>query len=247
MDLLLTNRDGFVDTFIGNLARVADNGVLVLEGSNITCRAKNADSTIAIFSSYNNTAVLTDTPTKINIPDFKKLTRLLGLVGSTVKLSLTENSLVYKSDSIRFKFHLYEDGVIVAPSLSLEKVSKIPFDTEFMLTSNNLSELFKGSVLLAEASKVYFNITNEVVFGDITDNAVANTDSFSTKLSDKVTTTSPSPLNKSIPLNIEILKLLVAYKSQTIAVRFASSLNVFMFETTVDGVNTKYIISGLSS
>ncbi len=243
MKISISSKDNFVDSFIYNLSRISDTGVLEILDNKISCKTKTGDDTIIIYSEYVNDGVLSDQKLTLNIPDFKKLYKLLSVAGQ-LELDITTNTIAYKSDGIRFKFHLYDDGVLTSPAINIEKLKKVPFDGTFSIASSELNNLVKGSCLLMDIPKFYLQFTDNIVMGEIADKARDNVDSFACQLSiDYV----GQQMTTAVPLNIEFLKILASTKASRYEVRYASTLNVFAFDIKNHPVNTTYIVTALQN
>ena len=244
MNLTIPNKEEFIDTFIGNLARVSDTGVLECVNDTISCKTKAGDDTVIIHSVIKIPTVFTE-PVKLNIPDFKKLQKLLSTTtDADLELVCDRNSISYKGKSVRFKFHLYDDGVISIPRINIEKLNSVPFDSTFTVNGSSLAQLMKGSCMLMDVPKFYLSSEGNIVRGEIADHARDNVDSFCCEVSTDFT---GKQLEGKVPLNIEFLKLVSTLKTSMFKVRCASSLNVFAFDIQTSCINTTYIVTALRS
>ena len=61
-----------------------------------------------------------------------------------IELNISSNNISYNKDGYKFRYHLLDDGIIKQPSLNIDKVNKLTFDTSFEVKENNLSTIFKG-------------------------------------------------------------------------------------------------------
>jgi hypothetical protein len=244
MKLTIGDSSTFLNDFLSPLSRISDGGVLKFKDNKISSLAATNDNTIIIYSEYK-----TPTPSEevsLNIPDLKKLYKLLSLIDGVVELEVDRNSISYSSDITRFKYHLYEDGILSMPSLNMSKLQKIAFNNFFTVPSNRLGNLLKGSTLNADINKVYISSNTTKVHAELTDKSRHNVDNYATLISDDFISTNGSNLN-SIPLNFEIMRLLNSSKICEFKAKYASSIGVFNFEVNSPDVNINYIVSALTN
>lgn len=243
MNLQIENGSIFVHDFIGGLARIADTGILKLKNKKFTCLTATGDNTIIVSSSYTLTNISDEVDITLNVPDFKKLHKLLSLLNfNNFIIGIHPNSISYTSDDIKFKMHLYDEGVLSSPSVNIEKINSIPFSNNFIITIDNIKNLAKSSFLLPDIQKIYFTFKDGKVYGEITDKAQHNIDSYTKLLCDRV---EGEPANRSLPVNIEVLRLLTSIKEDRAAVKFSSEFGILTFDVHSDKLLTKYIVSGL--
>ena len=249
MNLNIESPAIFVDNFIQPLSRITDGGILKIEQSKMTSLISSGDGTIIVYGEYTQNFPEVTEPLSLNIPDMKKLHKLLNLIEGPMTIVVDKKSnnsfIEYSSDAVRFKYHLYEDGIIKMPSLNMSKLKTIDFDTHFTISASKLVNLIKGSNMNQDANKVtkmYVTFAGNKVHGEITDKARHNVDSYATLISESVTGTQ---LNTSIPINFEIIRLLSSSKISEFKVKLATKLNVFNFELITEKVSLNYIVSAL--
>jgi len=243
MNLQIVNGSVFVNDFIGGLAKITDTGIIKLQDKKFSCLTATGDNTIIISSSFTLPDIDSDANITLNIPDLKKLHKLLSLLDSSnFTLKVDPNSISYTSDDIKFKMHLYDDGIISSPSVNVDKINSIPFSNSFTVSIDNIKSLAKSSFLLPDIQKTYFTFKDGKVYGEITDKAQHNTDSFTRLLCDKI---EGEEINKSLPVNIEVLRLLTSIQNDNITVKFSSQYGILTFDVHSDNLFMNYIVSGL--
>jgi len=243
MNLTLDDSEKFLDSFIQPISRITDGGILKIEPDKISSLIATGDGTIIVYGEYAQSFPVTE-PLVLNIPDLKKLHKLLSLIGTDINLVVDTNSVAYSSDTVRFKYHLYENGIIKTPSLNMAKLKTINFDGSFTITSERLRNLLKGSTLNPDISKVYITFNGGKVFAELTDKARHNVDSYATIIAEDYTNAAYAT---SIPINFEIIRLLSASKIAQFNVKLATKLNVFNFELISEKVSLNYIVSALTN
>lgn len=243
MNLQVVNGSTFVNDFIGNLAKIADTGIVKIKKDKLSCITATGDNTIITYSEYTRPSADDDTDTTLNIPDFKKLHRLLCLLEQeTFTLKVDANSISYTSDDIKFKMHLYDDGILASPSVNVDKINSISISSIFDIKLSEIRSLAKSSFLLPDIQKIYFTFKDGKVYGEVTDKSQHNVDSFSKLLTEKI---SGVQINKTIPVSIEVLRLLTSVKTETITAKFSNDLGILIFDVKCDNLFTKYIVSSL--
>jgi hypothetical protein len=247
MNLHLSDSETFLDAYILPLSRVTDSGSLKLETDKVSCLVATGDGTIIVYGEYREAISGITEPITLNVPDIKKLHKLLSLINTksidlTIDSNSNNNNIAYSSDDMRFKYHLYENGVMKAPTLNMSKLKTINFDGNFTVSNERLSALLKGSTLTPDINKFYISFKGGRVYAEITDQAQQNVDSYSTYIS---TDYSGVPITASIPINFEIIRLLSSSKIGQFSVKLASKLNVFNFEVVSEKVTLNYIVSAL--
>lgn len=243
MNVQINNESVFVDDFIGGLSKITDTGIIEIKNNKATCLTTTGDDTIIISSSFtfNDSDDIPDV--NLNIPDFKKLYKLLSLIDrNNFTLKITPASISFTSDDIKFKMHLYDDGILASPSINVQKINSIPFSNTFEVNVYDLKNLAKSSFLLPEVKKVYFTFCNEKVYGEITDKTQHNVDSFTMLLCNNV---EGEMINKSLPVSIDVLRLLTSVKNDSIIVKYSNDYGILTFDVCNDNLFMKYIVSGL--
>ena len=156
-----------------------------------------------------------------------------------VNLTINSNNIQYSGDSVKFKYHLFEDGFLANPNLNLEKINKFDFDVEFDLDKPTLQQIFKGSNFTSETNKIYFYTENGRLMAELTDRARHNTDNFSLCLGSSNFNLNPTPVNFD---NIRLLSII----NNQFKVKINTSYGVVVFEIEESDIKLKYIISTLT-
>lgn len=243
MNLTLEDSEKFLEAFIQPISRITDSGILKVEADKISSLIATGDGTIIVYGEYAQPFPVTE-PVVLNVPDLKKLHKLLSLIETDINLTIDTNSIAYSSDTVRFKYHLYENGIIKTPALNMSKLKTINFDGTFTINSDRLRNLLKGSTLNPDVSKVYMTFSGGKVYAELTDKARHNVDSYATLVAEDY---SNATFSSSIPINFEIIRLLGASKIGQFNVKLSTKLNVFNFELISDKISLNYIVSALTN
>jgi hypothetical protein len=156
-----------------------------------------------------------------------------------ISLDINSNNLEYRGDSVKFKYHLFEEGFITNPNINLEKINSFKFDVEFKLNKNTLQRLFKGSTFASETNKIYFYTEDNNLMAELTDRARHNTDNFTLSLGKADIELKPVPVNLD---NIRLLSII----NEEFNVKVNTEYGVVVFDIEDKDIKLKYIISALT-
>lgn len=250
----IDNIQQFNSTFLSLLSKVCDNVCLKVDKDKIYSITSSNDNTIVIFSTYVQDNEIPDSEPiardrsvdpsgssciRLNIPDISRLMRILGCISDpSIALDIDSNCIKYKTSSMRFKYHLLEDGIISVPAVSIDKIKKLDFKYTFNINKTDVLSLIKGSSLVADVDKLYFSVENDHVYAEITDKETSNTDAFAQKVAESYTGEGEFD---QMSINFEILRIISGLRFENIKVRVNTDVNVLLFETIIDKVKHNFI------
>lgn len=242
MKISIQDRNAFVNSFLTPISKIANSAVIKVEKEQFSTLIATNDNTIILNATYSNNN--TDTAL-LNIPDISKLIRILSVIDTeNLDLVYDKNNLSYSSSSIRFKYHLFEDGIIVTPKLNIDKLTTLTFDGKFSLLYNNLQNLIKGSSIATDSNKIYLSYKDTSVLGELTDKARPNVDSYGLIISTNYT---GIQLSAAIPLNFEIFRIISSMRFKELDCSFSSKTGVYIFNATTSNTTMKFIVSALAN
>ena len=240
MKLQIKSKKDFISNVLGPISNLNDKSIIKIDKDKISSLTASSDATLVLYS---ETIGISDTERSLNIPDIKKLTRVLECIDvDTLDLDITTNNLKYTGDNFKFTYHLLEDGIIKTPSINIKKVNELKFDVTFKVTEAKLSSLFKGSSFTTETNKLYIYFENNKIYGELGDKSRHNSDNFQCVLAD---TFEGSPLTKTVPVNFDTFRLINFNKC--LDIEFAINISFGVIKVTLSRDNTKltYIVSAL--
>lgn len=204
----------------------------------ISSLVSSADNTLILYSELSNIDV--NYNGSINIPDIKKLTRVVDSIDTKdVSLLINSNNIEYKGKSLKFKYHLYEDGFLTKPSINIDKIKSFNYNVKFTLKKDTINSIIKGSTFASETNKLYLYTEDGRLKGELTDRARHNTDVFAIDLGEVDFELSP------LPLNFDNIKLL-SFISDDINFGINTEYGVTVIDILNNTIKLKYIITSLT-
>jgi len=237
---LTVSKNSFLNYLVTPVSKIAEHLPISF------CKEQNQSYIKSITNSNDNSVIFlskveasVENPSSIIIPDCKTFLRLLSNIETpNLILNFTSNCIEYKNDSLEFKYHLLDESYFsTKKSISEEKLSQIPFDTNFLLPKTKLTEIIKFNTIIPEAEKLYFFTKGGKVYTKIGDEQKLNTNQISFEVANSFKGNETESL---FPINIQNL-LLFSFVEDQINVSINQSLKIFKFETN----NISYIVSGL--
>jgi len=239
----ISNREKFLNNFLVPLSKVADSAVIKIENGKATSLVSTSDNTVVVSCTFNDKNIQA---TKVlNVPDLKKFSRVVSCVEEeSFDLDISSNFIGYKSDSVRFKYHLYDDGIINSPKLNIAKLNDLEFDGKFTLPYTSIINLVKGSSISTETNKLYVSVKDNIVLGELTDKTRANIDSYGIKISDNYEGTQ---FVLPIPLNFEIFRIISSMRFKELQSRLVTKMGVITMDVNLEDAELKFVISALAN
>ena len=244
MILPILNRPDFVSKFLLPVSKISNSAVFKISKKGISTLLSAADNTVILYGKYNSELDVQD-DMSVNLPDLSRLVRVLQCIDhDAVDLSIQDNNIKYSSPSMRFTYHLLEDGIIVPPSISVDKIKSIEYDTSFTVPFNSIINLIKGSSFTININKVYISTKDGDVYAEINDKQTHNVDSIALKLCEGY---KGLPIDTPLPISFETIRTLAGTRCDDIEILVNSKLNVMMFKINNSNIDITYIVSGLVS
>jgi len=238
--LLIPDRKSFVSGFLQPIGKINDSCVITLTESEASCVVCTSDTSVILSATFKMDLDL-DTPINLNISDIKKLIKVLDCINEeSITIEIDKNNISYQGNGVRFKYHLLEDNIINVPKVNVKKIGELDLPVKFTVEYKSLLELLRGSTFATESNKLYLYSNNNKIFGDLTDKARHNVDSFSLALADY-----SGPELQSLCLNFELVRIISGVRVKQLQCSINPKLGVIIFETISGSVSTKYIASSL--
>ena len=243
MNLSIKDRDNFLNNFVIPLSKITDSAVIKIAPGKITSLISTSDNTIIVNSEYNDDSI--KAVKTLNVPDLKKLCRVISCIDETTfNLDISSNFIGYDSRNVRFKYHLYDDGIIASPKLSIDKLNSLEFDGKFTLPLASVINLIKGSSISTETNKIYLSVKDKQIFGELTDKTRSNIDSYGINISDDY---SGTQFAVAIPLNFEIFRIISSMRFKELQANLITKMGVLTLDLNLDNSKFKFVISALAN
>ena len=227
--------------FLEAISKINESAILeVKQGipGLITSLVSSPDNTLLLYSELETEGA--NFNGSLNIPDLKKLSRVMDSVQSgDIIFIVNNNNIEYKGKDIKFKYHLYEEGFLSKPAINLEKIKSFTYNITFNITRSTLQSIFKGSAFANNTNKIYFYTHEGDLKAELTDRARHNTDVFCLSLGEVDFNLQP------IPLSLENIKLL-SILGDSITFNINTEYGVSIVDIVDKNIKLKYILTSLT-
>ena len=222
--------------FLNSLSKLNDSAILDISETSIRGIVTNEDNTFILWANIDGEF---DSEFTLNLPSLRKLEKSLDLIVSEdFKFKVNSNRLEYSGDNVKFKYHLFDNGVITRPKISLEKIQSLNYDIEFDLSRSFVLNLLKQSSVFKTTNKLYIHTEDGHLVFSLADKSMANSDEL-TIIGDPV----DFELNKFI-INLDNIRLLTL-DQDLIKFRINSSSCIGNFQLHSKGMVLNYITTTL--
>jgi hypothetical protein len=241
MNKLIFNKTDLIKKFLDPISRVSEGCVINIEKDNVASIIHSTDLGVILYAKITS---VNDMEIKLNVGDLKKFIKLINCINQeSIELLINSNNIGYESDNLKFKYHMLEDNVLQTPKISLEKLKKLEYDTNFTLTNETISNIMRGNSFGTDANKIYFYTKDNQVYAELTDQAQQNVDSVTFKIADKYNGTE---IKTSLPFKLEILQIISSiFKLTNLEVKINTKQKFLSFEFIQPDFELKYIVQGL--
>jgi hypothetical protein len=240
---LKLNKKEIVDQFLNPISRISEECSLSVTSDNISTLVNDNTGAIILYGKIKTkTGLANDEKVNLNIKDLRKFIKIFDCISTDDFELKTDNNtsiLSHKSPTLSFKLHLVLDSVIKKCTVSLEKISKLTFDSDFEMTSERTREILKGAISTSIAEKIYFYTKDGIIYAELTDKASQDMDSITFKIADKY---NGLDITTPLPFNMEILRLISSGKFEKMTVKINNTYKILLFEICDAKIIFKYII-----
>lgn len=230
MILKINNKTTFLK-FLISVSSLYEQCVIHCSSANILDVFVSTESEqVIMYGEYSNIAANQDVT--INIPDIKKLIKLLGyILQEQFDLEITNNSIVYNTSVLSFKYHLYEDGIIRVKKINKDMLKQFQGEFVFNVSGDDIERLVKSNSVLGTNEFVYISGINGKIMCELTDKKLANIDSMTIELCD----TGDNTINfAEMKFNIENIRLLNSLKCSNIQWKLHTKYNCIVSVSKID-------------
>ena len=87
---------------------------------------------------------------------YNKFISLLSCLNlPTVNFTINENSIECVTEDIKFKYFLLDDDILKVPSINIQKIKELEYETNFLIPKETVSSILKASSFTTETEKIY--------------------------------------------------------------------------------------------
>lgn len=240
-NLKVSNRGEFVNNFLVPISKLTENTVIKVRPDELNAVSSSSDGTLIVNCAIGQSNQVDET-LFLNVPDINKLIKVMSCIADDdVELKFNNNNLEYRSNSVGFKYHLLEDGIIDPPSVDINKIKQIDFTFKFSIAPVVVNQLIKASTFTTDTNKIYFSTKDGCVEATLTDRQRHNVDSYTQKVADEY---KGDPLTKELALSFETMRILSSIRFDQLVVHVNPELNVYLFQITAGNATITIISSG---
>lgn len=237
MEQITLNRE-FI-AFIKSLLKINDSAILIAGEDSLSCLIGTPDNVAIAYGVFPCTNTYKGF---LNISSIIKLTKALDQIeGDSITLNVNSNNIEYKSPSLRFKYHLLDNGIISQPKINLKKIAEFEFDVSFNLDTAKLVGLNKFSAFCTDSNKVYLEGKDGKVFAELTDKSKSNIDSLQFEFTDSESTFA------QIPLNLDFFRSLSYNNTSMVTFNINTTRGIVAIDIATSSYKLKYITSAFTS
>jgi len=247
MSKLIPIPKAFLERLLKPVNRLTESCILKTDNQGLYTICSSPDSTVVLYARVKLPNDV-ENPVRLNLISVKKLLCGLDCLGSDGEFSIenTENNIkcsnTLDGENTHFKYHLVDDSVIRECPININKISKLNFDTEFLVSSNKIKQIMAGYAFASDTTKIYFYSKDDGMYAEINDKTLSNVDNITLKVSN---TFSGVEVIEPIPINTEVFKNLATCRTD-VKIKINNEYKVFVFQNKDDNdVELKYIVSAL--
>jgi hypothetical protein len=248
MSEIIPIKKTFLEKLLKPVNRLSESCVLKTDTQGLFTICSSPDNTVILYARINIDIDLKD-PLRLNIINISKLLSGLDCLGNEGSFSIEHNQnnikCSMKSDdgeNTHFKYHLVDDTVVRECPIKIDKIAKLNFDTNFVITNSKIKQIMSGYAFASDLTKIYFYTKEGKVYAEINDKTLQNVDNISLKISDEF---NGEEIHTPTPISTEVFKNLATCRTD-VNVKINNQFKVFIFQNKDDNdVELKYIVSAL--
>ena len=246
MKILIPNKSNFIRAFLSPISKIDNTPDVKVCEDQLTCFVDRG-SDVFLFSRYKCKVVDADIENFV-LPDANKLIKALQCSdGDELGLNIENNYIKYKNKSFKFKYFLFDRSIKKSNDHAFNQLQQLEqdYNTKFVVTKDDLKRILKTLPLLTESSKLYMYTENNLVYGDLCDKKLQNTDVFTTVISDKFE--GEDVIKDSIIVNLELFRMLNALNFESADVYINSKYKIVSIRCDVESATLNYVVSSHKS
>lgn len=217
--------------FFNPIQLVSDTAVVQIKHDSMECLATSVEPQTILFCKYPiATDLKPDHVITLNFPNIKKFITALKCIKDdfiTLKINSNNIGIGNADNTLFFKYHLMEDGLIAPSTVKMEDVRKMGFDFSTEATSTALGTLMTNGFFTETEKRIYLYTKDDKVFCQIGNETVANSDMVDMLFSESF----QGPAIKTpLIFDFEIFRRLFNVKSASSTLKLNTQNGILMFE-----------------
>lgn len=242
MKILIPSKRNFIRGFLSPISKIDNTPDVKVEEEQLSCFVDRG-SDVFLFARFKCKISDKDLQNFV-LPDANKLIKALQCSDNDeLGLDIEGNYIKYRNKNFKFKYFLFDrsikkDNTHVFNHLKQQEDS---YDTKFELTKDDLKRVLKTLPLLTESSKLYLYTDNNLVYGDLCDKKLQNTDIFTSVISEKFDGQDVS--KDTIILNLELFRMINSLNFEKAHVYINSKFKIVNIRCDVESAVLNYVVS----
>jgi len=169
--------------FLNSLSKINNSAILEVDKDKMYSIINSEDRSLFLWAELGGDFGINES---LNLPSLPKLSNALDMIGTPdVIFEVSSNCLQYKGQGLKFKYHLYDDGILTKPKVTLSKIESLTYDYEFELGKGFVKTLLKNSSIFKDTNKLYIYTEDGHLVWSLADKTIPNTDAM-TVIGDEV-------------------------------------------------------------
>lgn len=225
--------------FLDTLSKVSDTAIVNLEDDSMYAISSSDDRSLFLYSKLECD---NETISKLNLPSLKKLSKSLDLVpDDDIEFKVNNNNLEYTGKKVKFKYHLFGDGILIAPKITLAKIQSLKYDFTFEVSKEFILSIIKNSAVFKDTNKLYIYTDEDHLVWSLGDKTMTNSDVF-TVIGDEV----DFEMDEPFIINLDNLRLLSFKNTDTFNFSI-TKIGIGNISLKNENIELNYILSGLTN
>lgn len=242
MTLQILNKASFCKKFLDPISKISDLAIIKISKDFISCLCKETETAVFIYAETRD-VFYDGEDRELHVKDLKRFIKILNSIPSDkIDLKINSNNIEYKSPTIKFKFHLIDEGIIIPPKFSVNNIEASKFSTFFKMSVVTYDEMLKCSSFIVDTDKIYISTNSGLVLGELNDVKKDNVDTFSQKLADFY---DGEDIESPIPFSVQLFRNISTLKVQEMDIRLNIERRIIAISIDDNNYSLKYYATGL--
>lgn len=160
--------------FLNSLAKINDTSILEISKNNMYSISASEDRSLFLWANLKGDFGI---DTTLNLPSLTKLSNTIDIIGSNdISFKIASNKLEYRDSTVKFDYHLYDEGILNKPKVTLAKIQSLTYDYVFEASRDFIKLLLKNSSIFKGTNKLYIYTEDSHLVWSLADRTMTNSD-----------------------------------------------------------------------